>query len=79
VREQELVMPAACVAARAVAARCGEAREEPAGAGKAAAQTLVRHVVRGKAAHGRRVHSTWPARAAGAAQRRNRGAGAGGR
>jgi hypothetical protein len=72
-------MPAARVAARAAAARRGEAREEPAGAGEGVAQTLGRHMVREKAARRRRVHGTWPARAAGAAQRRNRGAGAGGR
>jgi hypothetical protein len=49
---------------------------ERASAGReAAAQVLGRHVARGKAAWRRRVRGTWPARAAGAAQRRNRGVG----
>jgi hypothetical protein len=45
----------------------------------AAARVLGWHVAQLRAARGRWMHGTWPARAAGAAQRRNRGAGAGGR
>jgi hypothetical protein len=40
---------------------------------EAATQGLRRHVARGKAARGRRVRSTWPARAAGSDASRNRG------
>jgi hypothetical protein len=40
---------------------------------EAAAQGLGRHVARGKAARGRWVCSTWPARAAGSGASRNRG------
>jgi hypothetical protein len=57
-------MPAARVAARAAAARCGEGTSRPARAGKAAAQTQGRHVALGKAVRGWQVHCTWPARAA---------------
>jgi hypothetical protein len=45
----------------------------------AAVRVLGWHVAQFKAARGWWVHGTWPARAAGAAQRRNRGARAGGR
>jgi hypothetical protein len=66
------------VAAPAAAARRGEVGASQREGGEAAARTQGRHVVREKAARRWRVHGTWPARATGAAQRRNRGAGAGG-
>jgi hypothetical protein len=53
------------VAARAAAARRGMARAGQREAGKAAARVLGRHVARGKAAWGRPVRGTWPARAVG--------------
>jgi hypothetical protein len=49
---------------------------KPARGRGAAARVLGWHVAQLRAARGRWVHGTWPARAA---QRRNRGAGAGGR
>jgi hypothetical protein len=52
---------------------------KPARGQGAAARVLGWHVAQLSAARGRWVHGTWPARAAGAEQRRNRGAGAGGR
>jgi hypothetical protein len=66
------------MAAWAAAARRGEAGASQHEGGEAAARMQGRHVVREKVARRRRVHGTWPARALGVAQRRNRGAGAGG-
>jgi hypothetical protein len=52
---------------------------KPARGRGAAARVLGWHLAQLRAARGWWVHSTWPARAVGAAQRRNRGAVAGGR
>jgi hypothetical protein len=49
-------------------------RSRPARAGEAAARVLGRHVARLRAAQGRPVRGTWPARAAGRWAQRNRGA-----
>jgi hypothetical protein len=46
---------------------------------EAAAQVLGRHMERGKAARGRPVRGTWPARAAAVGRRENREPRAGGR
>jgi hypothetical protein len=48
-------------------------RSRPARGREAAAQVLGRHVARGKAARGRRVRSTWPAKRRGRARAENRG------
>jgi hypothetical protein len=72
-REQELSTPAARVAARAAAARRGESRRGPARAREAAARTQGRHVARGKAAWGRWVRGTWPAKRRRCVGQRNRG------